>query len=85
MDTAIGVVGTRKLGQDAMGELIEEEVHESVVVVSRAESEEDAFCKHLGATIGAYMGRQWECRWVLVQQCCWRIPLHGTYLSLALV
>lgn len=56
MDTAIGVVGTRKLGQDAMGELIEEKVHESVVVASRAESEEDAFCKHLGATIGAYIG-----------------------------
>lgn len=57
METAVGVVGTRKFDQDAMGHVIEQQVaRESIVVVSRAQSEGEAFCKHLGATIGAYMG-----------------------------
>ena len=57
MKTAIGVFATRELGQDAMRQLIEEHVpHESIVFLSRSEPEVKTFCKHLGATIGGYMG-----------------------------
>jgi hypothetical protein len=57
VETAIGVFATRELGQDAMRQLIEEKVpHESIVFLSRSEPEVKNFCKHLGATIGGYMG-----------------------------
>jgi hypothetical protein len=57
VETAIGVFATRELGQDAMRQLIEENVpHESIVFLSRSEPEVKTFCKHLGATIGGYMG-----------------------------
>jgi hypothetical protein len=57
VETAIGVFATRELGQDAMRQLIEQKVpHESIIFLSRTEPEAKTFCKHLGATIGAYVG-----------------------------
>lgn len=57
METAIGVFASRELGQDAMRQLIEQKVpHESIIFLSRKEPEAKTFCKHLGATIGAYVG-----------------------------
>ena len=56
METTIGVFASRELGQDAMRQLIEQKVpHESIIFLSRKEPEAKTFCKHLGATIGAYV------------------------------
>jgi hypothetical protein len=55
METTTGIVGIRELGRD--GKLIDQKVlHESIAVAAPAESEEAAFCRHLGITVGAYMG-----------------------------
>lgn len=57
METTIGVFSSRELGQDAMRKLIEQNVpQESIVFLTRSETESETFCRHLGAAVGAFAG-----------------------------